>query len=256
MIVPRRTTPLFFVLSLLTSVVVTSVTAIGTSGSRGAPASSLGELNIESWSRATLGTLDVQVFELALGAAHCAVRSGAARLPATLTIIDYSKPSTERRLWTFDVPSRTLLYHELVAHGQGSGANFPTLFSDEPNTHRSSLGLFVTEETYIGQNGYSLRLNGLDHGFNDRARERAIVMHGARYVSAETARALGRLGRSWGCPAVREGVARQLIDRVKDGGLLFAYYPDPRWLNSSRFLSGCGARTPAAPLVIQQSASS
>jgi len=97
----------------------------------------------------------------------------------------------------------------------------------------------VTEETYVGQNGYSLRLNGLDRGFNDRARERSIVMHGARYVNAQVAQSLGRLGRSWGCPAVREGIARELIDHVKDGGLLFAYYPDRRWLASSRFLGDC-----------------
>ena len=94
--------------------------------------------------------------------------------------------------------TRELLYQELVAHGQGSGDNVASLFSNEPETHRSSLGLFVTEDTYTGKNGYSLRLNGLDTGFNDRARERAIVMHGAPYVSAELARTRGRLGRSWG----------------------------------------------------------
>ena len=113
------------------------------------------------------------------------------------------------------------------------------MFSNEPETHRTSLGLFVTEDTYVGKNGYSLRLDGLDRGFNDRARERAIVMHGAPYVSEQVARAQGRLGRSWGCPALREGVARKLIDRVKRGGLVFAYYPDREWLNGSQYLGGC-----------------
>jgi L,D-transpeptidase catalytic domain len=236
--VQRRSAPRLFILASLLSVFVAISIAVVGAESRLTPAATLG-LSLESWSRGTLGTVDARVFELALGAARCAVRSGAVAVPRTLSIIDYSKPSTEQRLWVFDVPSRTLLYQELVAHGQGSGDNFARLFSDEPNTHRSSLGLFVTEGTYVGHDGYSLHLNGLDPGFNDRARERSIVMHGARYVSATVARSSGRLGRSWGCPAVREDIARELIDRVKDGGLLFAYYPDPRWLSSSRFLGNC-----------------
>jgi hypothetical protein len=208
---------------------------------RSAPAAAAAELSADSWQRAPLGSIDTHVFDMALGAARCAVRSGAVAVPSTLTVIDYSKASTEKRLWVYDVASHALLYEELVAHGQGSGANFATTFSDEPNTHSSSLGLFVTEDTYVGHNGYSLRLDGLDRGFNDRARERAIVMHGARYVSADIARTQGRLGRSWGCPALRDGIARELIDHVKGGGLLFAYYPDPRWLASSKFLGDCGA---------------
>ena len=188
-----------------------------------------------------IGAIDPGVFNLALGAASCAVRAGAVVDPSTLTVIDYSKPSTEQRLWVFDLHSHELVYQELVAHGQGSGGNVATLFSNEPETHRSSLGLFVTEDTYFGRNGYSLRLDGLDPGFNDRARERAIVMHGAPYVSKQFAATQGRLGRSWGCPALREGVARQVIDRVKGGGLVFAYYPDQDWLSQSRYLGGCVA---------------
>jgi hypothetical protein len=192
------------------------------------------------WSAAAIRHVDTDVFGMALTAAQCAVRSGAVKNLSTLTVIDYSKPSTEKRLWVFDVPSRTLLYEELVAHGQGSGDNMATAFSNDPETHRTSLGLFVTADTYVGKNGYSLRLDGLDRGFNDRARERAIVMHGAPYVSEDFARAQGRLGRSWGCPAVRQGIAAEMIDRVKGGGLVFAYYPDPQWLAQSQFLN-CGA---------------
>jgi hypothetical protein len=183
------------------------------------------------------------VLSLALDAASCAVRSGAVENPETLSVIDYSRPSTTPRLWVFDLETRSLLYEELVAHGQGSGGNLPTLFSNTAESHQSSLGLFVTEDTYVGRNGYSLRLNGLDRGFNDRARERAIVMHGAPYVSPAIAKGQGRLGRSWGCPALREAVARDLIDRVKGGSLLFAYYPDPRWLSASAYLGGCRAAT-------------
>lgn len=181
------------------------------------------------------------VFELAFSAATCAVRAGTAPAPATLTVIDYSKPSTEKRLWVFDMRSRELLYEELVAHGQGTGEAFATTFSNDPGTHQSSLGLFLTEDTYFGKNGYSLRLNGLDRGFNDRARERAIVIHGAPYVSEAFAQAQGRLGRSWGCPALSEAVAHNVIDRVKGGSLLFAYYPDQQWLKSSKYLGDCAA---------------
>jgi L,D-transpeptidase-like protein len=186
-----------------------------------------------------LGTIETDVLDLALGAASCAVKSGAVKNPSTLTVIDYSKPSSERRLWVYDLKSRELLYQELVAHGQGSGANVATQFSNEPETHRTSLGLFVTADTYVGKNGYSLRLDGLDRGFNDLARDRAIVMHGAPYVSDAFVKANGRLGRSWGCPAVSDLVARKMIDAVKGGGLVFAYYPDAQWLKASKFLGGC-----------------
>jgi hypothetical protein len=198
-----------------------------------------------AWARESLGAIDPHVFDLALGAARCAVRSGAIDEPATLTVIDYSKPSSEKRLWVFDLRSRELLYEELVAHGQGSGDNLAKVFSNEPETHASSLGLFLTEDTYVGKNGYSLRLKGLDEGFNNRARERAIVMHGAPYVSEEFVKQNGRLGRSWGCPALREGVARQVIDRVRGNGILFAYYPNREWLDASKYLGDCGdhART-------------
>jgi len=193
-----------------------------------------------SWNETAMGTIDPHVFELALGAAQCAVRSGAITDPSTLTVIDYSKPSSEKRLWVFDLRSQELLYEELVAHGQGSGDNLANVFSNEPDTHASSLGLFLTEGTYVGKNGYSLRLKGLDEGFNHRAGERAIVMHGAPYVSEEFVKKNGRLGRSWGCPALREGVAREVIDRVRGNGIVFSYYPDQDWLESSRYLGDCG----------------
>jgi hypothetical protein len=194
-----------------------------------------------AWSHTTLGAIHPRVFELALSAAQCAVRSGAVTDPSTLTVIDYSRPSSEKRLWVFDLRSRTLLYEELVAHGQGSGDNLAKVFSNEPDTHASSIGLFLTEDTYVGRNGYSLRLKGLDQGFNHRAGERAIVMHGAPYVSDDFVKKNGRLGRSWGCPALREGVARDVIDRVRGNGILFSYYPNQDWLGSSKYLGDCSA---------------
>src|SRR5262249_58613116 len=116
-----------------------------------------------------------------------------------------------------------------------------TQFSNAAETHQSSIGLYQAKDSYLGKNGYSLRLEGLEAGFNDRAMERAIVVHGAAYVNETIARVQGRLGRSWGCPAVRESVVRDLIDSMKGSGLVFAYYPDPNWLSTSQFFGNCGA---------------
>jgi hypothetical protein len=177
------------------------------------------------------------VLNLALGAVTCAVAAGDISAPPTLTLIDYSRPSTEPRLWVFDLRSGEMRFRELVAHGKGTGENLAQHFSDSMNSHQTSLGLFVTQDPYVGSNGYSLRLDGLEPGFNGRARERAIVMHGAAYVDAAFAAKQGRLGRSWGCPALRQAVARQVIDFIRDGGVIFSYYPDQAWLKESRFLN-------------------
>ncbi|MBW8824081.1 MAG: murein L,D-transpeptidase catalytic domain family protein [Xanthomonadales bacterium] len=128
---------------------------------------------------------DPGVLALALEARNCAVRNGEVEQDAKLAVIDYSRPSTDKRLWVFDVARDQLLFRELVAHGQGSGDNYATRFSNQDNSHQTSLGLFLTAETYIGNNGYSLKLDGVDRGFNDNARSRAIVMHGAWYVNPE-----------------------------------------------------------------------
>lgn len=216
-----------------------AVAAISLSGSVAASSASSVVLSRADFSHTHLGSLDTTVLDLALGAASCAMRAGVVDRPRTLTVIDYSRPSTDKRLWVLDLETRELLYEELVAHGEGTGANLARNFSNRPDSHQTSLGLFVTDTTYVGRNGYSLRLDGLDAGVNDRARERAIVMHGAPYVSETFVKANGRLGRSWGCPAVSDAVARKLIDRVKGGGLVFAYYPDPQWLETSKFLGGC-----------------
>ena len=189
------------------------------------------------WQDRALGHIDPKVFNIALDAAASAVKRGDVVDPGTLTVIDFSKPSTVERMWVFDLRSRKLLFEEVVSHGRGSGRTMATSFSNEPESFQSSLGLFRTGETYIGKHGFSLRLDGLEPGVNDRARERAIVMHGADYVDPRTAQAQGYLGRSLGCPALRPAVTRQLIEAVKDGGLLLAYYPDPRWLQSSRYIS-------------------
>jgi hypothetical protein len=156
-------------------------------------------------------------------------------------VVDYELPSYEKRLWVIDMKADRVLHEEWVAHGmgnpRGSGGDLERAldFSNSLGTRKSSLGLFVTAETYQGKHGYSLKLDGLEPGINDAARERTIVMHAAHYVTAD--RAERRLvGRSWGCPAVRPEVSRELIDAAKGGSLVWIYYPDKDWLERSRFL--------------------
>jgi len=177
-----------------------------------------------------------KVLALATRALRCVQRTMPTHI---LSVIDYSQPSTVPRLWVFDTDQRQLLFHELVAHGRNSGENLATKFSNVPGSLESSLGTFITEGTYSGHNGYSLRLKGVDGVFNDNAESRAIVIHGASYVNQALAQSQGRIGRSFGCPAVRKGVARKLIDTIRDHSVVFAYYPDHRWLQGSRLLGNC-----------------
>ena len=179
---------------------------------------------------------DPTVLDLALKARTCAIHRGVATADSRLAVIDYSRPSTEQRLWVFDMRQPRLLFGEYVAHGKGSGENFAQHFSNNEGSLQSSLGLFSTAETYEGDNGYSLRMDGLEPGVNDHARERLLVMHGAWYVDPLLALKEGRIGRSYGCPALRPQVAREVIDTLKQGQLLFAYYPDRDWLAHSHFL--------------------
>lgn len=187
-----------------------------------------------------------ELLALAESAADRYVAAHAVTRPQLLTVIDYSLPSTAPRLWLIDRTDGRVLRHLLVAHGRGSGENIASRFSNRDGSLASSLGLFLTEETYVGKNGYSMRLRGLEPGINDRARDRAIVLHGAPYVSPEFARVHGRLGRSWGCPAVELEVARPLIDQIRDGSLLFVYGPDRDWLAHSSFLVAAANEPPGA----------
>lgn len=190
---------------------------------------------------------DPQVLALGLSAMQCAQAHGTGADARRLAVIDYSRSSLKPRLWVFDLAAGRLLYEEWVAHGQGSGEDVPHRFSNDEGTHASSLGLFYTRDTYQGRNGYSLRMEGLDPGFNDAALSRAIVMHGAAYVNADNGRRIGRLGRSWGCPALRTAVARPVIDQLKDGQFVFSYYPEQAWLTRSALARCAQARLRQAP---------
>jgi len=185
--------------------------------------------------------LSPEVLRMALDAVSCARSRGISGRDDLLTVIDYSLPSTEPRLWVLDLEREEVLFHELVAHGSGTGENHATRFSNVVDSRQTSLGLFLTGGTYEGGNGYSLKLKGLDEGINDRAEQRYIVMHGAPYVSAENARRQGRLGRSWGCPALSLESARSVIDTVKGGSFIFSYSAaDPTFLRASSSLQTCG----------------
>ncbi|HUE90985.1 murein L,D-transpeptidase catalytic domain family protein [Pseudomonas sp.] len=195
-------------------------------------------------------SLNKQALQHALAAMQCAVNHGAA--PARrLAVIDYSQPSTERRLWIFDLQRKSLLLRDFVAHGRQSGENFADRFSNTLGSHQTSLGLFRTAESYRGKHGYSLRMDGLEPGLNDLARERAIVIHGAGYVNPRWAQKHGRIGRSLGCPAVRPEVARMVVDQLKGGQFLFAWHSDQRWLQNSAYLD-CQPQRMAGILARQQ----
>ncbi len=154
-----------------------------------------------------------------------------------LTIVDYSKPSTEPRLWVVDVKNNKVLMNTLVAHGKNSGGDNTDSFSNQNRSLKSSLGVFVTEDIYDGHHGASLRVAGLEPGFNDHALDRDIVFHGADYVSSSTVKQLGRLGRSWGCFAVAQNVVSPLINTIKNKTVVVAYYPDQKWLQTSTYVN-------------------
>lgn len=180
-------------------------------------------------------TLDPTVIKLGLQAYEKA-RSQGLDSSQILTIVNYQQPSTEPRMYVFDLKTNNLLFKELVAHGKNSGDNVPHSFSNAPSSLKSSIGLFLTTSPYIGEHGYSLRVDGLEKGFNDMAASRDIVVHAANYVSQAFARAHGRLGKSWGCFAVDPTVASSLISTIKGGTLIFAYYPDQNYLAHSNYL--------------------
>lgn len=150
-----------------------------------------------------------------------------------LTIIDFTKPSTEKRLFIIDLNNQELLHHTLVAHGKNTGLNLAESFSNTSQSLQSSLGFYNTGEPYYGKHGYSLRLDGLEKGINDNARKRAIVIHGAKYVSEDFIEDHGRLGRSWGCPALPVKQTNEIIDLIKKGSCLYIYADDENYLENS-----------------------
>jgi len=155
--------------------------------------------------------------------------------PHVITIIDFTKPSSEKRCLVVDLQEHEVLFHTYVAHGSGSGENYAKIFSNKGGSHCSSLGFYKTAETYQGKHGYSLRLDGLEQGINHNARNRAIVIHGAKYVNPDFIKKQGRLGRSWGCPAFAPDVAPKIIDAIRNGSCLYIHADDEAYLSQSLY---------------------
>ncbi len=155
-----------------------------------------------------------------------------------LTICDFSQSSKKKRLYIIDVENNKLITNTYVAHGKNSGAEYATRFSNKPESLQSSLGFYITSQTYTGEHGLSLRIQGVDPGYNDKALERSIVIHGAAYVDAARANAGVFMGRSWGCPAVPEKESANIITTIKNGTCLFIFHPSRNYLLGSKILNG------------------
>jgi hypothetical protein len=182
-------------------------------------------------------TLNPEAFRLALRGQWILAEKGHLRKENLLTLIDYSLPSSEKRFFVIDLVKKRIVYKTLVAHGQNSGELYATQFSNKPQSHKSALGFYITGNPYVGGQGYSMLMNGIDTGYNENARSRSIVMHGATYVTNAFIEKNGRLGRSFGCPALPQELTVAIIDLIRDGSVVLSYYPDEGYLNGSRILS-------------------
>jgi len=198
--------------------------------------------SIESLSRSPelRNNIDQKALRMAMTGYHTLRQKGLLKNDEVLTIIDYNQPSVKKRLFVIDMRRNRVLASSLVAHGKNSGQNRATSFSNAPGSFKSSPGFFVTDRTYRGKHGYSLRIRGLERGINDNAEMRNIVIHGADYVSSDFIRRHGRLGRSLGCPALPFSQYRQVIDLIKDGSCLFIYNGDQRYTSNSNMLRTAG----------------
>ena len=177
------------------------------------------------------------VFNSALQGLKKLDSTGVIKKDSIITIIDFSQPSDKKRLYVLDLVSKQILFNTLVAHGRNSGKLWPNSFSNSISSLKSSPGFYITGDTYMGDNGYSLRLDGLEKNINDNARARSIVMHGAPYVDPSSIQSLGFLGRSWGCPAIPESLHKAIINTIKDSTCLFIYSPDKNYQRRSTVLN-------------------
>lgn len=179
--------------------------------------------------------LDLNIYQLALKAHTKASHQNILARNDVITVIDYSKPANEKRLWVINLHSHEVLNHTYVAHGAKSGRGKATQFSNTHGSHQSSLGVFKTGSIYQGKHGLSLYLHGLESNFNSNAYQRKIVMHGAKYVPAANVKK-GSAGHSHGCPALSYNDAKKVISTIKEGSMMFIYYPDHSWLKQSAYL--------------------
>jgi len=181
--------------------------------------------------------MDFDLFRYALIGYFNLKKKDALRKTGIISIIDFRKACNESRFYVIDLPGQKVLYQTLVAHGRNSGDFYARHFSNRPGSLKSSLGFFVTGGTYDGEYGYSLYLYGMDEGFNDKAKDRGIVMHGAAYVTRSFLKAYGKIGRSQGCPALPAGLHIHIIDTITGGTCLFQFYDDKMYLQKSVLLN-------------------
>jgi hypothetical protein len=182
--------------------------------------------------------LDLEVLEMALKGYERLRRKGVVGMDSVIAIADFGKPSSSKRLYVIDLKNQSLVYQTYVAHGRNSGGEYANRFSNKPSSNMSSLGFYVTRGTYMGSNGYSLVLDGCEKGINDKARDRAIVMHPADYANEDVLRSQRYLGRSFGCPALPEKISRKVIDKIKGGNVLFIYHPETGYTRNSSLING------------------
>ena len=180
--------------------------------------------------------LSRQAFDHAMTGYKMLVSSGKVKNDKVLSIVDFSQPSSKKRLFVIDLKNSKILYHTYVSHGRNSGREVASNFSNQPESFMSSPGFYTTMGTYTGKHGYSLRLNGEEKGINDNALSRAIVMHSAAYVDESLIRSQGYIGRSLGCPAVPEKLHKGIIDNIKNGTCLFIYSPSKSYVSNSRII--------------------
>jgi hypothetical protein len=179
---------------------------------------------------------EYEVFRKALiGFYHLQVINKLSKDNEILTIVDFSKSSNTERLWVIDLKEKKIMFNTLVAHGRNTGDEYAANFSNLPNSFMSSIGFYVTGEIYTGKHGLSLRLDGQEKEFNSQARNRAVVMHGADYVSEDFIKRAGRLGRSLGCPAIPVSLHKEIIQTLANKTCLFVYHPDKNYAAKSMF---------------------
>ena len=180
--------------------------------------------------------LSHDAFESAITGYEKLVNTGKVKRQGLITIADFTKSSAKKRLFVIDLENYKVLFNTYVAHGMNSGAEFAKKFSNLPESFQSSLGFYTTSDTYNGKNGFSMNLNGLEKGINDLADSRAIVMHGAPYANESFIKIKGYLGRSQGCPAVPETMNKPIIQKIKNGSLLFIYSKDAKYARQSKLV--------------------
>lgn len=216
-----------------------SVSARKKTRTHGSSTTKLNTPEISVYESLELGKLGLskEAFDYAMKGHDYLAANGKLQNEDIISVVDFSLPSSQKRLFIVDLKNNKLLFHTYVSHGRGSGGVMATDFSNQLDSHMSSLGFYITGDTYMGKHGLSMRLLGQDKGFNDNANDRAVVMHSASYVSEEAIKRQGCIGRSHGCPAVPEVLNKPIIETIKNGTCLFLYSPNQQYAANSTILN-------------------